>query len=465
MQFDKKDIQKDILYLAVLVVFSFLLLSQVKDIPLSSYSSLADAKAKGIAPVIDILYLPVFIGLIAVIALYAILRIKVPSFQSFIALLLMVTSASFINNFTLGSFSFPVAVLFGEINLSPVFSIQNLQQVIFLIPFALFVLIYSIYKKKYETKNSILILLIALVGVILSFILPLLSLPFLMVCAAYSLKSSKEDKEESIVFGLFLAFGCAISLMPNLSITAFVLALFSGVLVALLLFLTEMRQKLNVLLILVLLFMSVVGSAVNLFTIHRIDPETITALTQLSQIQGKVAVVSIYDEIAPAVYYLSGKTINAKEGLQYVFSEGAGNRSFDYLLIDTLILDDSKNYSAKVNQTTKFETFAFARTSAVQTDASNYTAAIFYSKNSVMLMPVDEKGNLISDKVEIGGEWIPISTLLELNATAGYGRYIYPKGDSKRNILNVLFPDQFLFNESKLVWQSNTTRMRLYKFG
>ena len=465
MQIDKKDIQKDILYLAVLVVFSFLLLSQVKDIPLNSYSSLADAKAKGIVPGIDILYLPVFIGLITLIAFYALLRIKVPSFQSFIALFLMVTSASFINNFTLGSFSFPVAVLFGEINLSPVFSIQNIQQVIFLIPFALFVLIYAIYKKKYETKKSILLILVALVGVILSFIMPLLSLPFLIVCVAYALKSFKEDKEENIVFGLFLAFGCAISLMPTLNIAAFILALFSGVLVALLLFLTEMRHKINVLLILVILFFSIVGSAVNLFTIQRIDPETIAALTQLSQIQGKVAVASIYDEIAPAAYYLSGKTINAKDGLQYSFSEGAGNRSFDYLLIDTLVLDDPKNYSAKVNQTAKFETFAFARTANIQTETANYTGAIFYAKNDMMIMPIDEKGNLISDKVEIGGEWIPQSTLLHLNATEGYERYIYPKGDSNRNILNVLFPDQFLFNESKLVWQSNTSRMRLYKFG
>ena len=465
MQINKKDIQKDILYLAVLVVFSFLLLSQVKDIPLTSYSSLADAKAKGIAPGIDILYLPVFIGLITLIAFYVLLRIKAQSFQSFIALFLMVTSASFINNFTLGSFSFPVAVLFGEINLSPTFSIPNLSQTIFLLPFALFVLIYSIYKKKYETKSSILLVLVALVGVVLSFIVPLLSLPFLTVCAAYALKSFKEDKEENIVFGLFLAFGCAISLMPNLNITAFILALFSGVLVALLLYLTDMRHKINVLLIIVLLFLSVVGSAVNLFTIHRIDPETIAALTQLSQIQGKVAVASIYDEIAPAAYYLSGKTIDAKEGMQYSFSEGAGNRSFDYLLIDTLVLDDPKNYSAKVNQTAKFETFAFGRMANMQTETSNYTAVIFYAKNDMMIIPVDEKGNLISDKVEVGGEWIPMSTLLQLNATEGYGRYIYPKGDSKRNILNVLFPDQFLFDEAKLVWQSNTTRMRLYKFG
>ena len=60
MQIDKKDI----LYIAAIAVFTFLILSQVKDIPLDSYSSLADAKAKGIAPPVDILYLPVILGVV-----------------------------------------------------------------------------------------------------------------------------------------------------------------------------------------------------------------------------------------------------------------------------------------------------------------------------------------------------------------------------------------------------------------
>ena len=463
LEFDMKDL----LYLVVIAVFAFLLLSQVKDIPLSSYASLADAKEKGIAPAIDIVYFPIFIGVALSIVLYLLLRSKFKSLPVLIAVILMVSSGAFIKNFIFGSFSLPVSILFGEINLPTLIikeALQKLSETILLLPFAIFTLIYLIYKKKYDNKMKILALVFSIIGIIASLIFPLLALPFLAVCAAYVLQEFKENKEENILLGCILIFGVVLFIIPSVTPAAVGLAVLSVLVIALLLYLTEMRHKINILLILVIVALSISGSAINIFSVQRIDTETIAALSQLSQVKGKVAVVSIYDEIAPATYYLSGKTINASEGLRFVFSEDK-SRGFDYLLIDTLVLDDPKNYSAKVNQTAKFETFGYARTTGISTEEGNYTGALFYSKSNVMIMPVDEKGVPISDKVQVGGDWVSRLSLLELNATGGYHRFILPKGDTNKNILKVLFPDQLLYNESQLVWQSNNSRMRLYKFG
>lgn len=460
MQIDKKDV----LYLAAIAVFTFLILSQVKDIPLDSYSSLADAKAKGIAPVIDIIYLPVIIGVIISFVLYLILRTRFQGLPVFIAILLMVTSGAFITNFVLGSFSLPVSMLFGEIKFAPSVSLQRMSETILLLPFALFSFVYLVYKKKYDSKMSIAILASSILGIMAAISFPLLALPFLAFCAANAVQSFKESKEEDIMLGMFMIMGMAAFLMSRITATSMALALFSGTIVALLLYLTDMRHKLNVLLLLCIISLSFIGGTTNIFFVQRLDAETSAALSQLSQVQGNVAVVSVYSEIAPATYYLSGKEIDPNAGLQYAFSEG-GEPGFNYLLVDTLVLDDPKNYSARVNQTAKFETFMFGRLALMTSDTSNYTAAIFYSKNSMMIMPVDDKSKPLGDKVQVAGEWVSIYTLLELNATGQYYRYINPKADSNRNILKVLFPDQLLFNESELVWQSNTSRMRLYRFG
>jgi hypothetical protein len=59
--------------------------------------------------------------------------------------------------------------------------------------------------------------------------------------------------------------------------------------------------------------------------------------------------------------------------------------------------------------------------------------------------------------------------LVELNSTdPRFTRYILPQDDSDKNVFKVLFPDKFgQLNGTTVtqVWQSNSSRMRLYKFG
>ena len=463
----------DLIYIALVTLLAFFILTQVKEVPLDSYTHLAGAKLSGTISSSEILRIPVILGVFASAIIYLALRLKFQPLPVFIAMILTITSGTFINNFVLGAFSLPVAALFGNLSLYNALSIQQLLGVILLVPFAIFSFLYLVYKRDYSSRMNVIVLLSAILGIVLSFAYSLFALPFLALCSAYSIQrfvdgKGKEDKKETLILGFSMFVGVSIFLMSSISAASIVLSIFTGIIVSLLLYLTESRGKLNLLILLTLVILSVVGGAVNVFSIQRIDSETIDAISHLSQIQGKVAVASVYDGIDSVVYYVSGKSIEKNEGLSYIFSDASGqaSRDFDYILIDTLVLDNPKNYSAKVNKTARFETFAFYKTANITSETQNYTAAIFYSMDgSTMMMPIDASGKASSDKVIIGNDWISRFSLLELNATGGHYRFINPRGDSNKNVLRILFPDQLLYNGSSLIWQSNTSRMRLYKLS
>jgi hypothetical protein len=113
----------------------------------------------------------------------------------------------------------------------------------------------------------------------------------------------------------------------------------------------------------------------------------------------------------------------------------------------------------------RFESFYF-----VQTGMQNDTRyAVFYSTRNPLVIPVDNKGNPISNTVYIGGQEESLFKLLELNATdAHYIRYIHPRTDTDINVFRLLFPEKFgqfeTFNATQ-IWQSNTSRMRLYRIA
>jgi len=459
--------KKDLIYLAVLIALTFTLLTIFKDTTIVSYQRLAQLKLQQQLPLTDLTYLPVFLGIAQVLAFYFPSRIlfKLKPFPLFVASVLMVTSSAFTNNFAAGNISEPVLLLLGQF-VSPMLgiSLAKLADVLFLLPLALFAAYLLLVKKG---KRDPITVAVILVSVILPFIYPLAALPFLAALSAYSLGHAEEKKtREEMILGALLVMAITIYLI-GFTVQKIALSVFAGVLVAVVMYTLTFRKKLNVAFILVLFFLSIQASTINISLAAKLDQETSSALAQLKALpqNSRITVVSSYlENISAPAQIIADRQVSYIDGFTFLFSAANTTPSFDYLLFDTLSLDSPKTISAATGAQPKFETFMFS-----QTGMQNQTKYIvFVSTKNYMMMPADNQNNPIGTTVYIGGDEESFYRLVELvTEDSRYVRFIHPRTDSDMNFFKLLFPDKFgqfaSFNATQ-VWQSNSSRMQLYKF-
>ena len=455
MQFGLNRI--DFLYIAVLILFSYFILTVLPDMPLDSYTKIAALGKSGTAT--EVTTLPVLLGIIAAAGIFLVSRIvfKQTRFAAFFASLLFVSSKAFISNFMSGGVSDLMMTLLGS-PVIPGFALGKLAQNLALLPFAAFSMYFLLRKNKRKE------LVTGLAAVLVSFFSPLIGAPILVILAADGLQRIGGRKNEDIIMGSVIAAAATLFIVP-VSMQTAALAVLVGLVTAVVLYTFESRHKVAYALCALLLFLSFETGMIQALSTQRVDRETIAAIDQLKGLEGSIAVASYYKENLSAVAYVrNNQRVLVPEAFHFLFtSEGP---QFNYILLDTVILDDPKGSAAVGNSSARFKTFAFIQ----QVQQSGQTLAVFTTIDSNQLVvSIDQYGNVVGNRVSIDGVDESFYRLVELNATdPRFIRYILPQDDSDKNVFKVLFPDQFgQLNGTVMtqVWQSNSSRMRLYKIG
>ncbi len=478
--------KKDVIALTIIIVFLIMLLIQPNTYSIDSYQFLSNTKERGIDPnfLSSILpFIPVLFGVIIVKGLYLILRIKggFDILPVSLAVLIIILSTTFINNFSAFSTQNWVNVIFLGENLGlNIFDISgdiskiiadNIADNIFVLLLGTVGISKFVIDKK---EKGIITILIGLIGIVLSFITPLLGILLLAYFCCYGIKLLDSDKrKENMVFGAILSLAIIISLVGLTEGRIAGFSIFSAIIVGIGLYFSEKRKMINLLLFISFIFVSMITATNIVFAKRGFDSETEAVFGYLKTIDEteKIAFISIYSErMIPAVNYLSNKNLSNSsfnKGLNFIFSKKSENTThdFDYLVLDLLALDEPNYFANLANKTARFETFAFVSQQKNKETGQNY--AIFSSNKNYITMFVDENGILISDKIYIGNEESSIYRLLKLEGE-GYFRYIHPKGETNLNIFGILFPEEtgdignLSINE---VWSSNSSRIRVYEMS
>lgn len=449
----KRFEKSDILYLVVISAFTFLLLSQVSGITVKSYTTLAAAGVR-----FESVLLPVALGTVFAAILYLLLRLRFSQLNSFIVVLLIATSIAFTDAFAAGSFSAPVALLYGHVSLPIEFTLERIRELTFVLPLAVLGAVY------FALRRNPVGAAFSLFAIFISFGTPIVALPLLAAAGAFGLELlERPSKEHDTVFAFVACASMALYLMGQPTVQSAAFAVFAGALMAAVLFIAENRHKLNAVILLSLLFISLLNGFASVHVIDRIDAETLAAIGQLRAADGRIGIASIYAAQAPAIVkYETGRDAEFGRAVEFMFSAvPASDSGLDYILLDTRVIDNAAGYAALANRTARFETFAFSRLAQSE---GNYFA-VYLSKSSVLAIPVNERGAVISDTAFLNGERVSLYKFVRLETDdPRYSRYVYPKGDTNLNILKLLFPEQFGAVEgAEEVWISNTSRMRLYR--
>ncbi|MCS7109401.1 MAG: hypothetical protein NZ903_01235 [Candidatus Micrarchaeota archaeon] len=457
MQAELKNLSiKDILNLLVIIFFSYFLLSIISIPTLLSYEKAAmiGLNREGMD---GSLFLSIILGIIFAVSIYLISRLlfKQTEISVFASLLLTVSSYVFINNF--GEISDLILLLNGRI-VEPTFGFEKIYQIVPLLPFSL-ISIYILYSEK---KNKY--LFVAIVGLISAFFMPLISIPIMAILTANGIEKIKRIKDRTLLSTIAGGVIAASISFIILGFSAFSLALsiLIGIIIAIAIYTFENKHTLLYLLAITLIMISIIYGIAYRLTITRVDSETIEVSGWLKEIEGKVAFASIYGQnISNIVMVETARESNYKEAFVFLFT----NRTpkFDYLILDTLILDKPKEYAEIANSTAMFEVFKFA---GIENEGNRYYYIYLSAKNDYLLIPVDSSGNLVGDRVIINGVEESYFKLLLLNSTdKRFIRYIHPRSDVNKNIFKVLYPEQFRSAdfEIKEVKRTNNSRFRLYQ--
>ncbi|VVB73975.1 Uncharacterised protein [uncultured archaeon] len=447
----------DLLYIAVLILSSYFMLTALPDIPLDSYARIA-ALGKSVTAT-EVTTLPVLLGIAVATGMFLVSRIvfKQTRFAAFFAALLLITSKAFINNFMSGGVSDIMMAVLGS-PVIPGFALSKLAQDLALLPFAAFSMYFLLRKNRMKELAT------GLAAVLVSFFAPMVGAPILMILAADGLQRIGGRKNEDVIMGSVIAAAATLFIVP-VSMQTAALAALVGLVTAAVLFTFESRHKVAYALCALLLFLSFEAGLIQALSTQRMDRETISAVDQLKGLDGRIAVASYYKSNFSAVALVrNGQQVLVPEAFRFLFT--TEKPQFDYLLLDTITLDDPRAYAAVGNATARFKTFAFIQ----RVQQSDQTLAIFTTVDSnQLIMAIDQQGNIVGNRVSIDGVDESFYRLVELNATdPRFTRYILPQDDSDKNVFKVLLPDKFgQLNGTVMtqVWQSNSSRMRLYKFS
>jgi hypothetical protein len=450
--------KNDAINLFIIILTAYFLLNLNTNPNLSSYEKTL-SMGKNSNEMQQISQYSVLIGMAFLIIIYAISRMyfKQEPNHTLIASLLTISCYAFINNFAFGISDLTYS-LFGKL-VTPSFGLEKIYQILPLLPLSVLSL-YILYSKK---KMNYLFTGIA--ALIASFFMPLISLPFLFVLSADGISKInyiKDRNKLSTITGAFLATVISLTIL-KFTTMAIALSILIGLVIAVVMLSFENKHTLLYLLTITLLMVSLENAIANVITAKTIDNETIEVSKWINGLDGNIAFASIYGEnVTTIVKVETGKDVSSQDAFVFLFTNKTPN--FNYLILDTLVLDAPKEYAKVVDTTVTFQTFLFA---GVQKQSDTYYQIYTTYDNTIMLIPTDSNGKAIGNKVIINGVEDSYFKLLYLNASDPiYYRYINPKADSNKNIFKVLYPEQF--GEIKgykitEINQTNSSRFRLYQ--
>lgn len=432
--------KKDFLYTFLVLALTFALLSLQKGIPVDAYPALAAAKRSGKLN-FDIAFLPVTLGLALCSALYILLRTKFLQIPTAVAILLMATTVTFVENFAANSFGQILELIFGIMLFELKFDASYLFRILPILPLAL----YSAYAFC-ERRSKLAIL--PVICVLMTAISPLISLIPLTIFTAHGLTAITDRKENCAVIAFLLTTFLIVALTSP-TVENAIFGAFVGAFVAALSWLFEERRKLSYFLILCFISVAFIGAVSSIQKTQRFDAETVEALRQAAKLKN-FTFASVYGEkIEPAVYYLTGQNVSARSAFEFVFTEKPAD--FAYIILDTSIFDAPLKYSALANLSVSFDAFGYR--GIARTDGR--FVAVFTSVDRMMTIDVDERGIWTSDIARIDGEEISVYRLIHLNTTdKKYERWIYPRKWRGINAFKLL--------EQRESWVSNSGRIRIY---
>jgi len=460
MEIEKKDLVTDVLNILIIVIGAYLILSLAQSQSVESYGRLAVLKSQN-ADLNLVHLIPIVLGVLLTGIMYLISRIvfKQDRLSILISSLLMITTPGFINNFSYGTVSDLTFALFGNITV-PSFDVMKIEQVISLLPLSL-ISLYVLYTKK---KNAH--LFTGIVGIIAAFFFPLLSLPILFILTADGISKINHIKDKSIISAIaggIIAAGITL-LILNLNASTFALALLVALVIGIVVISFENKRTLLYLLTIALIMISIEAGLGYYLGIQRVDNELIQILGQVKDVDGTIGIASYYKEnITDIALVEINKNVVSDDAFLFLFTNKTPN--LDYLVLDTAVLDNPKEYAKLVNASVTFETFMPA---GMQKQSEDYYYMVYVNyKNEPLLIPVNKNGNLVGNNVIINGISDSYFKLVSLNATdPRLERMIHPRSDSEKNIFKVLFPDQFGEIKGysiKEIAQSNSSRYRLYQ--
>jgi hypothetical protein len=460
MEIEKKDLVTDVLNILIIVIGAYLILSFVQSQSVESYGRLAVLKSQN-ADLNLVHLIPIVLGVLLAGIMYLISRIvfKQDRLSILISSLLMITTPGFINNFSYGTVSDLTFALFGNIT-APSFDFMKIEQVISLLPLSL-ISLYVLYTKK---KNAY--LFTGIVGIIAAFFFPLLSLPILFILTADGVSKINHIKDKSTISAIaggVIAAGITL-LILNLNAATFALSLLVALVIGIVVISFENKRTLLYLLTIAMIMISIEAGLGYYLGIQRVDNELIQILDQVKDVDGKIGIASYYKGNVTNIAFVEiNKNVVSDDAFIFLFTNKTPN--LDYLVLDTVILDNPKEYTRLVNASVTFETFMPV---GMQKQSEDYYYMLYVNyKNEPLLIPVTKNGNLIGNNVIINGISDSYFKLVSLNATdPKLERMIHPRSDSEKNIFKVLFPDQFGEIKGysvKEIAQSNSSRYRLYQ--
>ncbi|MEM3408028.1 MAG: hypothetical protein QW054_00280 [Candidatus Micrarchaeia archaeon] len=450
--------KKDVLNLVIILLYTYFLLGLVSNPGVLTYER-ASSLNMGKEKMIEVSNLSLFIGIVFAFIVYIISRVvfKQSELPVFVSSLLMVSSYAFINNFSVG-ISDLTFLLMGGFS-TPSFGFEKIYQILPLLPLSLLSIyvLYSDKKMKYVFTG--------ITALIASFFMPLIALPVLFILNADGFSRINKIKDRGI---LSTIAGGAIAAVISLIILgsgvgAIGLSILIGLVIAVVMLAFENKHTLLYLLTVTLIMISIEYAIASMLNKQTVDLDTVNILSLINDMDGRIAFASVYgNNISKISTVETGKNVLTNEAFLFLFTNRTP--SFDYLIIDTFILDYPKEYAKLVNATVTFETFAFA---GIQRQGDTYYQTYLTYKHDYLLIPTDSAGNILSNRIIINGAEDSYFKLLILNSSdSSYFRYIHPMSDSNKNIFKVLYPNQFgslSGYEIKEIKSSNNSRFRIYQ--
>ena len=409
--------KENYLYLLFIAVFAFLILNFNRNLPIDFYS-------RGGEP-----FLPVVVGILIVIFSFLIFNRFFGHFVVFLGLILMVTSGAFVLNFSRGM----------EINFFTSFSLDNLMNVIYLIPFNIFLIFYLGLKRDLRVFYPVICLASVFFTALGVFLLASSCI------AGISFWKEEKKKEYEALISFLLVFVVIFSIFifsGTADFRTFIISTIFSAILAAVIFASD--KEVNDFLLVCVVFISILGAFDHSSKILTLDDETLGIIEEIKILEN-YSIVSTFENKLNSII----KT-NYEDGLRTFFGD---EQRVKYLALDRKVIEKPFYYSSKINASPQFETFVMKKKEKMKNEfGEEYYVFYYYSEKSELILVGDEK---VFYRAYLNGIDIDVGDLFK------FGEYfILPK--KKGNSLKILFPENFGGNSTKIFENS---RYYLFEIG
>ncbi len=448
-----------------------------------------------------LILLPVFLGIVSILSFYLLARSTFNEFVSLSSALMLLATPSFSHFFAAGFFTgdslslgvlavfaallvniekrflqalrpysesiFPIVLVGYSLyskNIAISFTpLSDYSSLLLAVPLAA-ALIFKLSHSRQRFEGDVVIGATGAVSLLLLFYFPPAAVFGLAFCCAFGImelsKFKHDFKSSAILFGV-LAFFASLALLANMLdfARASMFSLFIAGTAVLLVYLYKEKNLsphinfFSITLVICSLFFASLFSLQQ--TTNPLDENVFSSLKWIEKNTPENSVASGL-KISDAITFVSKrKSTDANEQIaRFLFSNSSTaelkSKGVDYLLVDARVFDDVSSGSDSFYNSSKVRLDSFAPTGQYA-PYNNAPHAVFFSpKQTFMLIPVTQQGQLLETTVIIqdAGQ-VSFGKLLFLNNSNSsrqtlLDRYIYPKSGFESNLFKLFFPNQLL---------------------